>query len=552
MLLNKSKKFQIFDSDALKSFHKRIFFSIIVFSCFYFIAIFRIADVMAFDFKKNEYYKDVVQNDERGKIYDRNGNLLASSIKSYSLFTNASKIVNKLEVAKKLSNIININEDVIFKKINKNSNFVYIKRNITPIEHQKIINLGEINLKTELKKTRIYPYRNSASHLVGFVDIDNKGKAGAEMGFDHLLNQNKDLYLSIDINLQNAVRNELIKTINQYSAESGSVIIMEIQTSEILSLINFPDFDPNNYQISNNDQRLNRALQSNYEMGSTFKPLTVAMGLENELINKDMKFDVSKPIKHIKDWDPCQCKLSVKDVIVKSSNIGTAKIAKIIGKERQKIFFKKVGFFDPINIELLEAAKPLGNRNNWGLTETMTIGFGYGFAITPMHLAVAYNALLNNGKKMKPKILLDDNNNSFIQLISNDTSKYIATLLRAVVDESKYTGPRVKIDGYEIGGKTGTAEITDGKGNYNNDLNRTIFIGAFPMSKPKYLVLTLIDKPKRKKEFNYSITSATVNAPLVKNIIVKIIEIFKLPKYENTQILNAATSLDYSKKNAFN
>ena len=550
-MFNKSKKFKIFDSDALKNFHKRIFFSIIVFSFFYSIAIFRIADVMAFDFKKNDNNR-VVEKIERGKIYDRNGYLLASDIKGFSLYANASKIIKKSEISEKLSKILNITENEIFKKLNSNNRFVYIKRNITPIEHQKIINLGEINLKTELEKTRVYPYRNATSHLIGFVDVDNNGKAGVEISFDKSVKQNKNLYLSIDINLQNAVRNELIKTINQYSAESGSVIIMDIQNSEILSLINFPDFDPNNYKTSTNNQRLNRALQSNYEMGSTFKPLTVAIGLEQELINKDMIFDVSKPIKHIEDWDPCDCKLSLKDVIVKSSNIGIAQIAKIIGKENQKKFFQKAGFYKPIDIDLVEAAHPLGNRNNWGLMETMTIGFGYGFAITPMHLAVAYNAVLNDGKKLKPKILINDKNNSFSQLTSKNTSQFISLLLKAVVEESKYTGPRVKIDGYQIGGKTGTSEIPDNNGNYNSDSNRTIFISAFPMSKPKYLVLTIIDKPQRKKEFNNSITSATVNAPLVKSIIGKIIEILKLPKYENTPILNAATPLNYINNNAFN
>ena len=550
-MLIKSKKFKIFDSDALKNFHKRIFFSIIIFSCFYFVAIFRIGDVMVFKFNKNEF-KEQVQTNDRGKIYDRNGQLLASNIKSYSLFVNASKMNNKFEIAEKLSPILNLKKDIIYKKINSNKKFVYIKRNISPIEHQKIINLGEISLQTELKKNRIYPFRNTASHLVGFVDIDNQGKAGVEKGFDDLLKNNQDLYLTIDINLQNAVRNELFKTVKIFSAESGSVIIMDIQNSEILSLINYPDFDPNNYSTSTFDQRLNRILQSNYEMGSTFKPLTVAMGMDIGLIKKEMSFDVSKPIKHINDWNPCDCELSVKNIIVKSSNIGTAKIAKIIGKENQKNFFKLAGFFDQINIDLIEAAYPLGNTYNWGLMETMTIGYGYGFAITPMHLAVAYNAILNEGKKTKPKIILNDNDDSFTQIIKKETSKYIASLLKAVIDESEYTGPRVKIKGYDIGGKTGTTELTNSMGDYDKDLNRTIFIGALPMSKPKYLVLTFIDKPKRIKEYNYSITSATVNAPLVKNIIKKIIEILKVPKYENQIILNAATSLNYNNDNAIN
>ena len=150
--------------------------------------------------------------------------------------------------------------------------------------------------------------------------------------------------MTIDINLQNAIRNELIKTIDQFSAESGTAIVMDIKNSEILSLNNYPDFDPNNINKSNSDERLNRALQSNYEMGSTFKPITVAMGIDKNLIKKDMRFDVSKPIKHISDWDPCDCSLSVKEIVVKSSNIGTAKIAEIIGKKNQIEFFKKLVF----------------------------------------------------------------------------------------------------------------------------------------------------------------------------------------------------------------
>ena len=550
-MLNKSKKLKIFDSDALKNFHKRIFFSIIVFAFCYFIAIFRIADVMVFEFANSEPNKKI-KNIDRGKIYDRNGQLLATNIKSYSLYANTKKIQNKEQLAQKLSLIIGKNKNQILKKLNTNKNFIYLKRNISPREHQRIIQLGEINLQTELLKKRIYPFQSVGSHIVGFVDIDNKGIAGVESGYDTHLNLNKDLYLTIDINLQNAVRSELIKTIKSFKAESGSAIILNIKSSEILSLVNFPDFDPNNYQESNDNQRLNRVLQSNYEMGSTFKPLTVAMGIDKNLLNKNMSFDVSKPIKHITDWNPCDCSLSLKEVIVKSSNIGTAKIANLIGKENQKKFFNLIGFNEPVDIKLSEATMPLGNKNNWGKVETMTIGFGHGFAITPMHLAVAYGAILNYGKKMSPQIILTDSNKEYRQVIKKETSEYIASLLRAVINESKFTGPRVKIEGYDIGGKTGTSELPDKNGKYDSDLNRTIFIGALPMSNPKYLVLTFIDKPKRIKEANYSITSATINAPLVKNIISRMIEILKIPKNKKINILNAATTQNYNSNNAIN
>ena len=547
----RNKKIKIFDSDALNYFHKRIFFSIIIFTLCYFVAIFRIADVMIFD-KSTKNYTQVVKNIDRGKIYDRYGQLLSTNVNSYSLFVNSKKIKNKNIISKKISEIINIDSKLIYKKLNLDKNFVYLKRNISPQEYKKILELGEINLQTHLETKRVYPYQNIGSHIIGYVDIDNNGKAGIERGFDDILNSGEDLFLTININLQSAIRQELIDTVKKYSAESASVIIMDIENAEILSLNNFPDFDPNNISKSNLNQRLNRALQSNYEMGSTFKPLTIAMGIEDGIIKKDMKFDVSKPIKNtIRDWEPCICILGVKDIIVKSSNIGTAKIAKMIGKETQVKFFKKFGFYDPVKIKLAEAAKPFGQPYNWGEMETMTIGFGHGFAITPLHLAVAYNAILNQGKKISPKIILGEKKGKHTRVIKKETSDYISTLLRAVIEETDYTGPRVKIEGYDIGGTTGTAEMLNENGRYDKNLNRTIFIGAFPMYNPKYLILTFIDKPKRRKSSD-SITSATVNAPLVKNIIIKMIEILKLPKKQQNSILNIASSVDYKNTNVLN
>ena len=394
---------------------------------------------------------------------------------------------------------------------------------------------------------------NIGSHIVGYVDIDNIGRSGIERSYEKILSKGKNIYLTIDINLQNAVRNELLKIIKKFDAESGSAIVMNIQTSEILSINNLPDFDPNNLNQSTAEQRLNRIFQSNYEMGSTFKPLTIAMGIEKNLINKKMEFDVSKPIKgKINDWDPCNCSLSVKEIIVRSSNIGTAKIAKIIGKKNQMNFFKKIGFYEPVKINLKEAAKPMGQKYHWGEIETMTIGFGHGFAVTPMHLAIAYSSILNEGKKINPKIVLHEKNTINNKVVSKETSKYFSSLLRSVIQETDFTGPRVKIEGYDIGGKTGTAELTNKSGNYDKDSNRTIFIGAFPMINPKYLILTFIDKPQRIEDENYSITSATVNAPLVKNIILRMIEILNIPRIKNDPILKADTSIKYKKINVIN
>ena len=182
--------------------------------------------------------------------------------------------------------------------------------------------------------------------------------------------------------------------------------------------------------------------------------------------------------------------------------------------------------------------------------ETMTIGYGHGFAVTPLHLAVAYSGLLNDGKKFSPKIVLGEEQ-KYNQVIKKETSKYISSLMRAVIEETEFTGPRVKIEGYDIGGKTGTAELINNFGKYDKNSNRTIFVSALPMSDPKYLILTFVDKPKRIKEENYSITSATVNAPLVKNIILKMINIFNIPK-NNDPILNAATAVIHNNINVIN
>ena len=544
-----SKKFFIFDSDALKKFHKRIFFSIVVFCCCFFLAIFRIADIMLIQINKDNSY-NIVKKIERGKIYDRNGYLLSSNLKTYSLAANASEIKNKSFLSKKISKIINIDSNEILKKLKKNNKNIRLKKSISPSEHQKINNLGEINLITKKEIKRVYPFRKISSHLVGFVN-DGIGKLGVERGFENQLKKGEDVYLTIDINLQTAVRQELINTINKFSADSGLSIIMDITNGEILSLNSFPDFDPNNRNSFSDNNLFNRVLQANYEMGSTFKPITVAMGIDQNIIKEEMTFDVRKPIKGtIHDYHPYNGYYNVKEIVVNSSNIGTAKIAEKIGKKVQIDFFKKIGFYEKFDFELKESAKPLGNKHHRGEIETMTIGYGHGFAVTPLHLITAYASLANNGIKIYPKIsLVKKVVKKQERIVKKETAEYFLKLLRAVILETKFTGKRVKIPGYEIGGKTGTADLNK-RGKYIKDANLTSFIGVFPISDPKFAVLSIIENPKKIKAENNLNTGAVVNAPLVKKIILRMIEILHIPKIYKKEILNAATSIKYSKNYA--
>ncbi len=502
-----------------------------------------------------EYKNDIVTNNayERGRIFDRNGNLLASSIISKSISTNPSKLKNKEILEKKISNILKIKPETINKILNSKKKFVWVKRNITPKQHQQIIDLGEINLRIHNEKKRIYPYNNFSSHIVGYVNIDQIGQGGVERAFDQHLKSSKDLKLSLDINLQQAVRSKLQNTIAKYRADSGLAVVLDIENGQILSSVSLPDFNPNSNSTFNQNNLINRVIQSNYEMGSTFKPITVAMGYDLSLIKPEMKFDVRKKFKGIGDYTKYKGNgiYNVEQVVVESSNIGTAKIASIIGKNNQINFFRKIGFFDKLDFEILESAKPLGNKNNWGSLETMTIGYGHGFAITPLHLISAYASIANKGFKVKPTIL--DNNslsNSENILIKRGTSNYFLELLRSVVTKTTFTGPRVDVKGYNIGGKTGTANIVNENGGYYKDRDRTSFISIFPVNKPKYLVLAMLEYPKKIDGSNQKTTGAVVNAPLVKEIILDMINILNIPKFMSEDILKADTNYIYLQKNA--
>jgi len=536
-----SNKIILFDSNALKNIHKRVFVSITVFMVVFSIIFFRIFDIMIFE-NSSKIIENNIQIKERGKIFDRNGILLASTIKSYSLFAYPKKIKEIEKLSKKLEVILAISQDQIKSKLLKDKNRVWIKRNITPREHQEIINLGEIGLQTEPEKKRIYPYREATSHIVGFSNIDGKGMSGIEKGLQNKLDLGENIFLSIDIRIQNSTRNELIKTIQKFSAESGSAIVMNIKSGEILSMINYPDFDPNQSDNLLTKYQFNNATQGVFEMGSTFKPITMAIGLDKNIIDLDMLFDVTHPIRlgkyTINDFNPYKGKLDIKGIIVKSSNIGTAKIAKKIGKENQIMYFKQFGFFDKIDLEINETQKPL-SPNHWKTIETMTIGYGHGFAVTPLHLCQAYSSIVNGGFKVKPTLIKNNIETKLDRIINLSTSNQIKNLLRSVIVETKYTGPNARIVGYELGGKTGTAEQLR-NGSYISNSNLALFISVFPISNPKYLVFAMVMDPKKIKETYYNNTGGWVAAPLVKNIILELINILGIPPLSNINKFKAS------------
>ena len=551
--MKKHRKF-LFDTDSLQNFHKRIFFSILVFLFFFFSVFYRISFITISSYFDTPLQVKLEKKENRGVIYDRNGIVLAASIQSKSLSAKPKFINNAEQLAKQLSEILGIEERIIKNKLSSEKNFVWLKRNITPFEHQSIIDLGEINLVFHNERKRIYPFKNSTSHLVGFVNIDQVGQKGIERSFNKKLSSAQDVTLSIDINLQQSIRHNLLETISYYKAESGLAIVMDISNGEILSSVSYPDFNPNDNSSFNEDNLINRVIQANYEMGSTFKPLTAVNGFDYGIIDPSMVFDVKKSIKGVKDHDFYKDDglYDVEKIVVESSNIGTAQIALKIGKKNQKDFLNKLGFFEKIDIELLEVEKPLANPNNWREHETTRIGFGHSFSITPLHLVKAYASISNNGYTVNPTFILNSKSKSSHNiLIKEDSSEYFLNLLNAVITKTKFTGPRVKIDGYNIGGKTGTTELIDSSGRYYKDRNMTSFIGVFPINKPKYVVYTAITYPKKPINSKQRMTGAVVNAPLVKKIIYEMIKILNLPSVRHDEFIKADIKKIYKSSYAF-
>jgi len=546
------KKPFLFDSDSLKYFHKRIFFSIIVFVFFFGSAFYRISYISILSYFEDPS-KIILKNITRGNIYDRNGIILAATVNSKSLYAEAHLLDNINVLSNKLEKILKIDKKILQKKLSSNKTFVYLKRNITPSEQQKIIDLGEIHLKFEKGKKRIYPFENSASHIVGFVNIDQDGQRGIESFFNDSLSVSKDIFLSIDINLQQSIRNNLIQTINHFEAESGLAVVLDISNGQVLSSLSYPDFNPNNKDFNENSL-INRVVQSNYEMGSTFKPLTAANGIDYGVINGEMFFDITKSVKGVRDHDTYKGNglYNVEKIVVESSNIGAAQIGLKIGINFQKDFLKKLGFFDKLDIELPETEKPLANPNHWGEHATTRIAFGHSFSITPLHLVKAYATLANKGYIVNPTLIL--NKKKELQkniLLKKETSEYFLKLLNAVIKKTKFTGPRVKIDGFMIGGKTGTSELLNPKGGYYKDRNRTSFIAVFPTNNPRYIVYTALKYPKKPKDSKQRMTGAVVNAPLVKKIILQMIKILNLPPYLNDSFLKADINQFYKSDYVF-
>ena len=465
----------------------------------------------------------------RGNILDRNNNPLTANLRLANIGVFPNKIYDKNKFVNSVKIIFpELSRERLLKKINGKSHF-WIKRNVSNYKLQQVYDIGETGIEITPSYLRKYPHDELVSHILGDVDIDNIGIAGIEKSFNQKLVKNENEFISsIDIQIQYAVRDELLNGIKKYKALGASGILMDINSGEIISMVSLPDFNPNLpvEDIQSEGKYFNKNTLGVYEFGSVMKTFTTAIGLEENIFNLNTKFAVPKRIKvgknRVEDvhaaCDQLEC--SVKDIFVQSSNVGTIQMVRDIGTNLQQIYLDRLGLLSRININLPELASPQ-QPDPWRDVNRDSISYGYGLSISPLHLTVATAAVLNGGYLVKPSIekINKEDLKVFDQIFSKKTS-----------DEMKYLFNQVVLNGSAkeafkeseskliVGGKTGTAR-TIKNGTYDRDHKMTSFISVFPIHEPKYVLLTVIDRPRGVEEDFYW-TNAGWNAAKVGKLII--------------------------------
>jgi len=463
----------------------------------------------------------------RGDIVDRNGELIATSLMTASVFVNPKEINNKEEAADKIGKALGLDSKQLLKSFEGGKSFIWIKRNLTPKEEAVANSLGIPGLYFQPEEKRVYPYGNLFSHTVGYVGVDNKGLAGIEKQFDQRLRDTalngKPLALSLDVRLQGIVREEMEKAVQEFGAIGATGIIMDLHSGELMSMVSLPDFDPHKPGKGPDEAKFNRASLGDYEMGSTFKSFTMAMALEDKTANFKSSFDATGPLKignfTISDAHSLHRWLTMPEIYAFSSNVGTARMIMQIGIKRQKEFLEKIGMLKPIDIELPEKSSPL-YPSDWKEINSITIAYGHGISVSPLHLVRGIATLVDGGT-MPRLTLIKDGNKDRAQgprVISEQTSENIRRLMRMVVNHG--TGTKADVAGYRVAGKTGTAEKATG-GGYDGNAKLASFIATFPVDDPQYIVLVMIDEPKGDKSTYNFATGGWISAPVVGKIIAR-------------------------------
>ncbi|MTJ05935.1 MAG: penicillin-binding protein 2 [Sediminimonas qiaohouensis] len=451
---------------------------------------------------------------QRADILDRRGRILATNMETYSLYAQPPQMIDPGHAADRLAAIFpDLEREALIEKFTGKRKFLWIKRKISPEQRQAVHDIGDPGLLFGPREMRLYPNGALASHVLGGARFGREGVhaaevvgvAGIEKKLDNMMRApargGEPVRLSLDLTVQAAVERVLAGGMTLMNAKGASAVVMDVQTGELVSIASLPDFDPNDRPgVSGgaDSPLFNRAVQGVYELGSTFKIFAVAQAMDLGLITPESMIDTKGPLKWgkflIRDFHDYGAEMTTSEVIVKSSNIGAARIAQQIGVERQQAFLRDLGLLDPVPLEIIEAggSQPL-LPHRWSELSAMTISYGHGLSVSPLHLATAYSIIANGGRKVRPTLLPHQGGPGGKRVMSRETAAAARRMLRRVVTDG--TASFGEVSGYAVGGKTGTADKPDPQGGYYEDKTITTFASMFPADKPQYVLVVMLDEP---------------------------------------------------------
>ncbi len=499
---------------------------------------------------------------DRAEIVDRNGRILAMNLATYSLYAQPQDMIDPIHVAKSLVKIFpDLDEQRLIKDFTGQRTFVWIRRTLSPEEMQEVHDIGDPGLLFGPREMRLYPNGRLAAHILGGTTFGREGVdsaeivgvAGIEKDYDSWLrdpaNAGKPLQLTIDLRVQAMMREVLDAGMKLMNAKGAAGILMDAKTGEIVAMTSLPDFDPNNRPVPNpkikpgDSPLFNRAVQGLYELGSTFKIFDVGQALDLGLITPQTMIDttpfrIGKFLIH--DFHNYGSKLSVTDVIRQSSNIGAARIAMLIGGERQKAFLKSLGLLEPAPVQLIEAKDVRPQYpSNWSDVSTMTIAYGHGISVSPLMLAAGYASMLNGGMRVYPSLVMTDHPKIGPRIVSEATSDKLRAMLRNVVTSG--TASLGDVPGYDVGGKTGTADKVNPDGGYYHDKVVSTFASVFPVAHPKYVLIVMLDEPSDNMDGTPRRTAGYTAVPITAEIIRRAAPLLGMPPEIASAPLNAIT-----------
>ena len=450
--------------------------------------------------------RDYVKKIYRADILDRNGKYLVKTVNSINIGINPSEVIDKKKLLINLKLIFpKKNFSDIKKKLDKDK-FFWFEKKISEEKYEKIMELGDKSIIPNESLTRLYPQKNLFSHIIGQIDDDNNGISGLEKSLDlNLKKTKKPINLTVDTDIQFLIREELIRFNKIFRTNGSAAILMNVNNGEVISLVSLPDFDPNKREKITDVNFINRATKGVYEFGSVFKTFTLAAAFNEKIIESETKFiNLPKSLScagfPIREYDnKLPSNLTAEQILIRSGNIGSVRIGQKLGEKKLKLFLSKIDVLDEIEFDILEIGKPI--KFNWGKCPLATASFGHGITTTLLQVAKAYSIIVNGGYIVNPSLLKKDQEIKKKRVLDEEVSKKILPILRKIVTSKEGTASLANVSGFEVGGKTGTAQKSIAGVYTKKKINS--FISVFPTSKPKFVFAVMLDEPKTNEDYIY-------------------------------------------------